>query len=1333
MKKIFLLLVFLGVSAYADTSYQLLVNTAQEVGIYTALLESIHFFFYGSTAENYMSLLRTVVLFGAIVTMTKVAQGMASNVSGHSGSGANIMSIAAYYGFVVFMLLTLFGKESSIVVRHPESGTIDVSPKIPDIFAYTISFFSKLNYSMTKIAEESFTSLRGNGSQNVYESNTSSLNPAYGMTGLGYGGLGTELADLTKKTQLSEMALPDGSTIAAEASKYMSDCVITPLSANNEEDVSKILNSNSFFSKIDPTVIQTDYGINTATLLMRFGPSGYETCSDGYNHMKTFVTDLKNHYPRNLQKMTAALYYTTLLQEGSITGGSFSTTASTSTLAGSAAISQDTMINAAMNLSALNAYKDLGAQGYVAASGESAALTDLQQNGSSTGIFMARYLPIFSSFVFMIMIAAFPFMFAFALMPGGFSIIVQFVKTLAWISLWSPMAAVLNFFIDYRMVERMSANSNGVLLSNPSMSKLVDISSEAALMAGLAGYLYMMVPALSWMLVTGSGVMLSNITSSLGGAFQKHGNSEAVTQAAEQKGAADQADTSVAEMNYYKSGAVMAKESSSFMAQDKVYGNNFDQMSRDESKAQTIGMAKQRGAGSMMTMDGASGGGAHFGKMEGAATQSTAMQSSSLTRAQYKESGSVTAAQGVGMVEGSKKVLFEHGGTTGLQNDTANNARNSAITQHASASAIQKSVDDGSLGDYRNQIQAEAEAGIGGKGRARAKALSTKKDDGSHVTAEDIQQGLQNQQNKQIGEIASSGTNQSSEDSMQSGYQAGRQKAILENSTAKAIKTESNERLKNTANVDSGAKITAINRAANDSGVNVGQQIKDVSDESVSKVKIRRNTIHQENKNGGYFNTEVGKAKRKASMDGQDYSQYSAFKDKKLTAQATLESDVHGETAKRKAAEKVQHTQGLRNELKKNLNKLDDIRTDGGSEDELDNVIKNYNATAKELGEPPISKKSIEGFHSRLDKNSSELKELNTSSTMLKKQLDVIAKSDMSDEKKEELSKPYKRALKQATKLTNNLETVQKSSVMSAANSLKGAVSHTMKRTDDFDEKNINNSGGATTYNKYSKAFGESHVNMTNGNSKVGINQAFSSEVENQTSYNAVENYKKNNMSEEKVGVDNAAMKTSEAIALDNTSNRTGMSASEITNLSSSSKISGKTSAEINSRITLKRAEKAGVFNRFDKQTQQKLIHQGVLNKDLSVNEKMPAVETMAILAGSDTANAGLFAADNTGADIVYHGQWNDITTGTVGMDIKGRFNASNGVIVQAAEKGLNNKQRFMINNTGNNIKTGVETVANVFTGRSVMGVASKTLNGGKTFEKMRFPRSTTPKDFGEL
>ena len=850
--KLLLLLVVTPSIAFALNEYDLLVNTPQEVDMFAALLEGIHYFFHGTTGENYLSLLRTIFLFGTVMTMIKTTGAIAGGASGSGAVGASsLLGVASYQIFVVFMLTTLFARESQLIIKHPESLTFDISATIPDIFGFTISFFSGLNYKMTAIAEESFSDIRGQSTGQIYDVNSYGENIGYGMTGLGYGGMPVSLSKVSAK-RLDELVTSDGRTLSPMFKAYAKDCIVMPLSINNPIMAVAILNQPNFFENILPSAIATLAGVSETTMIADYG-GNLMPCQALYDKIIVIKKEVEDNLYKRHSKEMSSLYFANYMQQGSFSGGVFGSTATTGLIKDSAVI-RDQFLNQAMSEEYKGVYAEFGKEGNVFTGSMSAALAETQRTGMASGVFMAAILPVFASFIFMVMIASFPFMFAFSLMPGGFQIMVQFIKTLAWVSLWSPMAAVLNFFIDYRMIQQWKEKAFfdnaqtliGDQLPNPQM---VDLSSEAATMAGLAGYLYLMVPGLSWMLVTGSGVMLGNMTGALGGSFQSKASGAAMgehaTEAQIGKGlsggaevGSEERNTAVAEAAHYSSGAKMAQASAAYKGQKETYGDDFDAMASDQGKQVAQQHGQSIGAGSMMTMSGAAAGGQVQGKFTGASTQAMGEMGASRADSMYKEQGQVSAGKQMAAVDGAHDQLAEHGGAEGLASDGAAGLRMGAQQEHASATEFNKDVS-------------------------------------GHRA------GLQKQTAQKMGATTEIGNNEySTDDYRGAGEQSARTEAHSTMKNTEAISKESDERLKKTAEVDANARITATNAAVNDSGVSVDAQKKDAVTMAESKVQTTRANIQQHDGSGetdgsdSFKETQVGATKASASKSMADFKQY---------------------------------------------------------------------------------------------------------------------------------------------------------------------------------------------------------------------------------------------------------------------------------------------------------------------------------------------------------------------------------------------------------------------------------------------------------------------------
>jgi len=118
-----------------------------------------------------------------------------------------------------------------------------------------------------------------------------------------------------------------------------------------------------------------------------------------------------------------------------------------------------------------------------------------------------------------ILYAFLPFVFVIVLLPGGIKVITQYLQTLIWVELWSPTAAILNMFITQQAEYKISNNyarDGGVTLMNS-----IDMLSIGNTIAGVAGYLYMLVPALTWLIMKGSAYMLAGIGGAVAAGMSK--------------------------------------------------------------------------------------------------------------------------------------------------------------------------------------------------------------------------------------------------------------------------------------------------------------------------------------------------------------------------------------------------------------------------------------------------------------------------------------------------------------------------------------------------------------------------------------------------------------------------------------------------------------------------------------------------------------------------------------------------------------------------------------------------------------------------------------------
>ena len=159
------------------------------------------------------------------------------------------------------------------------------------------------------------------------------------------------------------------------------------------------------------------------------------------------------------------------------------------------------------------------------ATGKSMAQTTT--NFVGTGFYMAKMLPILQMGLRAILYAFIPFTFIIIMLPYGTQVLTQYLKTLIWVELWSPVAAVLSMFLKYGGVAKFyeAYNVTGMNMANASY-----VYHEAFVLAGVAGYLYMSIPALTWVVLRHSADMLGNILQGYVSSIQANFSTQAVNE-----------------------------------------------------------------------------------------------------------------------------------------------------------------------------------------------------------------------------------------------------------------------------------------------------------------------------------------------------------------------------------------------------------------------------------------------------------------------------------------------------------------------------------------------------------------------------------------------------------------------------------------------------------------------------------------------------------------------------------------------------------------------------------------------------------------------------------
>lgn len=511
--KLLLFLAVLAVGAHAAPDYYIVVSSDDQVKILDHIIDAINYFFDINAAINegaltYKSLLKFVVLLGVLYATVRLA------VSAMTGSaGAGFKHYVIYLFSIVFVLIIIYGPKSTVLIQTQDGTAYASQREVPQLFAFSLSLFTTLKKTLNDLSEVAFD----------IPDPTDNYSSG-GAAGLGYVGMQTTLA---RAFEIATFFREADVELKSMYPAYLRDCVILPaITTSGITTVEKMLHSSSLKSKISPS--ETGFGDSLITW-----NNGVASCSDfwdgGPEAQTQFGSDFKGlnaeiyrfetnstTQSENYRKLGSALAYSGAVIEDS------------NAIANASAV-QESITQAVLSNEFKTTFSAMGIAGEVMADGAAQANADVQLNGISTGMYMSTMLPTVSFIAFALMVAVTPFTIAFALLPGALSVLINFLRTLLWVSLWEPMANIVGIFLDYYFAELLQQNGfntvNGVLAIDP--SNFINIGSEAATIAGIAGGLYVAVQGLSWMLLTGSGQMLGNLMNGMATSFQNRANAAA--------------------------------------------------------------------------------------------------------------------------------------------------------------------------------------------------------------------------------------------------------------------------------------------------------------------------------------------------------------------------------------------------------------------------------------------------------------------------------------------------------------------------------------------------------------------------------------------------------------------------------------------------------------------------------------------------------------------------------------------------------------------------------------------------------------------------------------
>ncbi len=149
------------------------------------------------------------------------------------------------------------------------------------------------------------------------------------------------------------------------------------------------------------------------------------------------------------------------------------------------------------------------------------ALLQQRSTYQVAGDLAATFLPVMKNLLEALIYAACIFVFAFALMPGGYKVLATYCEMIVWLQIWAPMYAVLNLVITLYARHKTANLTGGAGVTMITSLGVAEINAD---MAALAGYLSMSIPFISYAIVKGGASSFVHLAGHLGSALQSAAN-----------------------------------------------------------------------------------------------------------------------------------------------------------------------------------------------------------------------------------------------------------------------------------------------------------------------------------------------------------------------------------------------------------------------------------------------------------------------------------------------------------------------------------------------------------------------------------------------------------------------------------------------------------------------------------------------------------------------------------------------------------------------------------------------------------------------------------------
>lgn len=527
MKKLTFIMLSVMFPTLMLADYQFIVENSTMVDTYFNIFNAISAIF---SSDDYIDLLRLAFLLGGFFVF-----GAAVLKSWQGQGGMNLIApYGTYLAVGVAMLTLVFSNKETMWITtnnipsycSTTSPTVGTAVELPGILGYVFTTTNTVGRNLTILAESAFSTPSPQGTASMTDSNgyLGSLKETIKLLSL----------DANQATMLGGTVSTGSSDFTSMWQEFFNTCIYS-VANNKGQEGNQIINemkkSKDLYnwSKNHLDYAYTGSSKKVGEYLIELN-GGHLECRTFFSLLEDSINELRTNY-----SCAFPLSHGGVLEL--ITGGNPGGTGGLSQL-NEIAI-QAGLINA---LSSSGKISSIGISGTGYATGKTIAETN--QNNLASASYMAQMLPYIQMTMRAVLYAFFPFVFVVMLLPGGTKVLTQYAQTLIWIELWGPTAAVVNMFVNIQVKSSIGEefSKNGLTLMSS-----IDMLGEANTIAGVGAMLYLSIPALTWLILKGSGQMLGNVATGVMATFTKNLDSKAVAQDMAQAKASAKSGKSITE------------------------------------------------------------------------------------------------------------------------------------------------------------------------------------------------------------------------------------------------------------------------------------------------------------------------------------------------------------------------------------------------------------------------------------------------------------------------------------------------------------------------------------------------------------------------------------------------------------------------------------------------------------------------------------------------------------------------------------------------------------------------------------------------------------------